>query len=405
MYARTIAWALLCLLLPLSPVYAQILVVAPHPDDDVLTAAGVILHALQAGEPVTVVYITNGENRKTPDGRLRQTEAVAGQRRLGLAEEHLIFLGYPDAYLTQILTRCLHPDDGLVTALQQSTTYGNRGLGRMDYHTYRFGQPATYNRPNIIADLADILGAKLPAHIYVPAQFDTHPDHSATYQLLKLALIAAHARTPDYVPIVHKTIVHWTHRPWHHPMDASALFAEIPGLAATGLVWEKRESLNVPLAMQSPDLSVNPKYLAIAAHASQGGIRGYLKSYVHQDEFFWAENILGANQPPVAEAGQDLFLTQGQTAVLDGSKSQDPDNGPLGYEWIQVAGQPVPLSNVNGARPHFVAPTGLAADLTLVFKLVVRDPQFASAPDFTTVRIKAGPLTADSKIPIGLPPH
>lgn len=305
-------WAgmLLWLLVSVAPAQAHTLVVAPHPDDDILTSAGVILRAVQAGEPVTVVYMTNGENARTPDGLVRQAEAVAGQRLLGMPEEQLIFLGYPDAFLAQILVDCPSPDDRLVTPLGRSETYGNRGLGRKDYHAYRFGAPAAYNRPNLLADLTDILTARRPDNIYVTAEFDTHPDHAATYHLLRLALWAVHAADPDYAPVIHKTIVHWEpiawqHPPWKHPMDPTGLFQEIPDLARTGLAWSRRESLEVPPAMQSTDLAANPKYLAIAAHDSQGGIRGYLKSYVHRDEFFWAERVAGADPLPAAEAGGD----------------------------------------------------------------------------------------------------
>ncbi len=305
-------WAgmLLWLLGSAVAVHAHTLVVAPHPDDDILTSAGVILQAVQAGEPVTVVYMTNGENTRTPDGLLRQAEAVAGQRLLGVSEDQLIFLGYPDAFLTRILVDCPSPDDRLVTPFNRSATYGNRGLGRKDYHAYRFGASAAYNRPNLLADLEDILTSRRPENIYVTAEFDTHPDHAATYRLLRLAVSAVRAADPAYAPVIHKTIVHWDHvawqhPPWKHPMDPTGLFQEIPDLARTGLVWRRRESLEVPPAMQSTDLAANPKYLAIAAHDSQGGIRGYLKNYVHRDEFFWAESVAGTDPPPVAATGSD----------------------------------------------------------------------------------------------------
>jgi len=82
--------------------HAGILVVAPHPDDDVITSAGVIRRA--AGfEQVKVLYMTNGDENGTADGYLRQGEAVAAQiGYLGMVEDDLIFLGYPDGYLQRI---------------------------------------------------------------------------------------------------------------------------------------------------------------------------------------------------------------------------------------------------------------------------------------------------------------
>jgi LmbE family N-acetylglucosaminyl deacetylase len=286
--------------------HGQILVVAPHPDDDLLTSAGVIYRAVQAGEPVTVVFMTNGDsNRETRYGLGRQAEAVEGLRRLGVHEEHLIFLGYPDGYLHKLLTDYVYPGETVITTFDRSMTYGTRGLGRMDYHSYRFGTPANYNRYELVADLEDILRMLWPGNIYVTSQFDTHPDHCATHQLLMLAVMATHAAKPAYVPTIHKTIVHWNHGFWPHPMDPTAAFPEIPNLHRVGLAWEDRKSLEVPLAMQSTDLSNNPKFLAIAAHVSQGGIDGHLKNYVHKDEFFWAESVVGAENFPLPHAGLD----------------------------------------------------------------------------------------------------
>jgi hypothetical protein len=259
----------------------------------------------------------------------------------------------------------------------------------MDYHTYRFGEPGNYNRAHLVADLGDIIAMQLPAHIYVPAEFDTHPDHHATYALTKLAILVVHDARPDYLPVIHKTVVHWAHATWQHPVDATALFSEPPGWERTGLAWGQRESLDVPLPMQSTDLSVNPKYRAIAAHASQGGVKGYLKNYVHKDEIFWAENIVGGNQPPVAEAGKDLFVTEGGAVALDGSRSRDPEGQSLRFDWVQVSGGRVSLADGAGPAPRFTAPAGLAAKMVLVFRLVVRDHQFSSAPDFTSVTIQS----------------
>lgn len=302
--AHKVLWAFLCLSIGAAPARAGVLVVAPHPDDDLLMAAGVIYRAVQAGEPVTVVYMTNGDsNRETPYGLARQAEAVAGQQRLGVQEDDLIFLGYPDGYLHQLLTRDIPPGETLITTFNRSRTYGQRGLGRSDYHTYRLGSPAHYNRHHIVTDLEDILSMLRPEHIYVTSELDTHPDHFATCQLLKLAVMAAHAATPEYAPVVHKTIVHWSHGFWPHPMDATAPFPEIPNLGRFGLTWKSRERLEVPLPMQSTDLSRNPKYLAIAAHRSQGGVDGYLKNFVHKDEFFWVESGLSTAPIEVAPPG------------------------------------------------------------------------------------------------------
>jgi len=82
--------------------YAKILVVSPHPDDDIVTSAGVVCKAVQRGEPVKIVYVTNGDLVSQLASYLREGEAVTGESYLGCPEDGLIFLGYPDGYLNTI---------------------------------------------------------------------------------------------------------------------------------------------------------------------------------------------------------------------------------------------------------------------------------------------------------------
>ena len=198
----------LLLLLCAGRVFAAgIVVLAPHPDDDALIASGIVFNANSQGQPVKVVYITNGDIVSTSQGYLREGEAVTGQSYLNTGENDLIFLGYPDGHLDEIFNDYTDSNDRFTTPYGQSVTYGNRGLGRSDYHSYRFGSPALYNRYNIVADLQDIISTYRPDHIYTTSEIDSHPDHYTTYSLLKLALAEIFSVDPNYRPVVHKTMV------------------------------------------------------------------------------------------------------------------------------------------------------------------------------------------------------
>ncbi|MHB8276233.1 MAG: PIG-L family deacetylase, partial [Candidatus Humimicrobiaceae bacterium] len=39
----------------------KILILAPHPDDEAISSAGIIQKALSAGAKIRIVYLTNGE--------------------------------------------------------------------------------------------------------------------------------------------------------------------------------------------------------------------------------------------------------------------------------------------------------------------------------------------------------
>jgi len=373
---------------------ARILVIAPHPDDDVITSAGVIYSAVKRGEPVKVVFMTNGDLYGTSVGYQREGEAVNSQLSyLGPVENDLMFLGYPDGHLEEIYDSYLASNDRYTTSFGQSTTYGNRGLGRSDYHFYKFGSHALYNRYNIVQDLQTIIQTFKPDHIYTTSEYDHHSDHSTTYLLLKQALAAVVSTDPSYKPVVHKTIVWSGHEDvWPARTDPSAYNIETPDLSLTPLRWADRESIDVPWEMQTTNLPANPKYNAIQAHVSQAGPYGsdsFIAHFTHKDEIFWAENPLGSNQPPIVNAGTDATVNEGVTTQLNGSASKDPNNSPLTYQWTQSAGPSVTLTNATTAYPSFIAPSGLTHDQALTFQLTVNDGTFSSSADLVNIMVHA----------------
>ncbi|MGZ8244802.1 DVUA0089 family protein [Methylomagnum sp.] len=95
------------------------------------------------------------------------------------------------------------------------------------------------------------------------------------------------------------------------------------------------------------------------------------------------------NQKPIANAGPDQPNVSGGTPVtLDGSQSSDPEGATLRYQWEQVGGPSVQLSDNTAARPGFTAPD-VAGDSELTFNLVVTDsdPAEPKASDADTVLV------------------
>ncbi|WP_109474665.1 PKD domain-containing protein [Ornithinimicrobium cavernae] len=101
-----------------------------------------------------------------------------------------------------------------------------------------------------------------------------------------------------------------------------------------------------------------------------------------------------SNQPPVADAGDDVTVDEGGVVSLDGTASTDPDGDPLTYAWtlLEQDGAPVSLTSPTSAAPSFLAPD----DGTYAFGLTVSDGQ-ESATDTVTVTVANGVpvVTAD----------
>ena len=87
------------------------------------------------------------------------------------------------------------------------------------------------------------------------------------------------------------------------------------------------------------------------------------------------------NSAPVADAGPDQIGVPAGVITLDGSGSYDPDGDPLTYQWTQISGPMVALSNPTGVKTTFTAVDGQ----TYSFRLTVKDPGGLQGTARTTV--------------------
>jgi len=153
------------------------------------------------------------------------------------------------------------------------------------------------------------------------------------------------------------------------PLDFTWTLISKPAGSGTALINEDRE-----LASVFVDLAGTFEVELVVSDGQLGDVD-------------YAEIVVEApNGDPVADAGADQLLSEGQTATLDGTASYDPDGDRLTYSWT-LTSRPgtslASLSNPASATPRFVADEVGIYEI----QLVVSDGVTTSAPD--AVRVQA----------------
>jgi LmbE family N-acetylglucosaminyl deacetylase len=267
--------------LPVPQPAQRILVVAPHPDDEVLGCGGLIATAVRQGAMVRVVFLTSGDGypaaatllcRSTPKaddflalGRMRMEEARRAAHALGLSDTDLVFLGYPDRRLWQMAMAA-----GRV--MRSPTTL----CDRVPYAAaWRPGAP--YSAHALVDDLRRLLADFQPTHLFVTHPLDDHPDHMAASLYVQEAVAQARARGELLLePALFYYLVHrgdWPLPQGYHPDRALT-----PPRGLTAAPW---------FALTLDGELRQRKQRALQAHETQYALMArFLSSFLRTNELF-----------------------------------------------------------------------------------------------------------------------
>lgn len=171
----------------------RVLIVAPHIDDESISAAGYAIDAMERGADVYVVFLTAGDcNRISARllhrtfeptalnylsvGRTRISEAYEAMELLGIPEDHLFVLGYPDRGLRAMLD---HPFAVVTGRGTQATAVPYDGA---------MSPGSDYTLQNVIGDMKRVIEAVNPTTLIAPVAFDLHDDHAAAAEITDRAV-------------------------------------------------------------------------------------------------------------------------------------------------------------------------------------------------------------------------
>jgi len=143
----------------------NVLVIAPHPDDETLGCGGTLIRHVQLGDRVSAIFLTSGELglKQMPQEeawRVRESEAQDAAQVLGLADVHFLrcpdwFIGDPDlreaiaAYLCDYRGARGHPS-GRLPVCKRALAQGARQV---------VAQPPAAPRPHRAARLHGVVAA------------------------------------------------------------------------------------------------------------------------------------------------------------------------------------------------------------------------------------------------------
>ena len=135
----------------------NVVVIAPHPDDESIGCGGAICRHVDAGDRVTAVFLTSGELGlkhlpREAAWETREAEAKAAGKILGIAE--MRFLRQPDWMLAEVIGPAANALD-------------------------------------------EILASEKAQLIYVPHPHEGHPDHKAAIEILKQSLAMCAVSVPE----------------------------------------------------------------------------------------------------------------------------------------------------------------------------------------------------------------
>jgi LmbE family N-acetylglucosaminyl deacetylase len=266
------------------PQNLPLLVVAPHPDDESLGAAGLMQRVRKLRGRVTVAYLTSGDGyldgveletnnlKPKPEdfvgyGGMRLKEALRALHAMPVHAKRLLIFGFPDGGLLDLLTTHWSARKPFVSPYTRDD--------RSPYPDSVDAQ-ATYSGVSLERALARSITQVNPRWIAVTGFWDIHSDHCAAFHFVVRALRRLASSNREFASVT--VLAYTVHRPdWPGQNDGTAL-SPPPGVNPPGAAWRTLELTGEEL---------DGKGRALDEYASQMDIMAVLfRAFVRSNEVF-----------------------------------------------------------------------------------------------------------------------
>lgn len=254
----------------------KVLFIAPHQDDEILAAGGLIQRLQKNGDRLSVLFATNGDYHGPQIALRRYYESCNALKHLGISSDEIFYLGYGDTGMCDthsFLGKLRFSSKELpFTTPFSTTTY--HPAKQLTVHALRTGEESLLTHGAFLGDLTWFVNQYMPDVLIFPHPNDQHGDHSAISAFLQETNVLAH------IPFCLTYIIHggndliWPHRD-------QKLFLCPPVI--TEKSWKNR------ISIQITDTEMQCKIQALRHFKTQisTDTTGFLLSFCKQEEVFF----------------------------------------------------------------------------------------------------------------------
>jgi LmbE family N-acetylglucosaminyl deacetylase len=297
------------------PPGVRVMIFSPHPDDESISASGLIQRVLEMEGQVRVVFVTNGDgytdairlrvkNARISArdfieyGRKRQEEAVHALCELGLQPEDAIFLGFPDNGIDDLWESYWSNLRPFISPHTLFDRPHRKGLNRW----------VKYSGVGLRDEIERVIKEFSPDWVVLPDPRDYHPDHATAGVFVLDALQTIYSNEDTLPARVLTYLVHYKDYPraseWSKEISGTGIggYSKVSGDTLASTKW-----MTLPLGPEE----VEGKRRALISHACQlQMLQWFFRNFLLPSELYGSLDLMQVITVPLEYAAYYKHLAK-----------------------------------------------------------------------------------------------